>query len=281
MPIFYNKKRIRHLTAGGKDIVQVNYGTKPVWTNKVNFATTTWDEVAELLGADDWQEQGWQEGITHLLVTKSGKKLTARVVAVYDGREDEVDENGDSTYPYQIDHDENGNKPHLVMEITQSVESGQALNSTSLSTSNSFNQLEIFSRLCPGGDLYDDLPDNVQSLIIPVMKKYAATGQAKTSTPVEVKSYLFFPALCELVGEINDSVNTSEGGQYYYYYQNPNAIQRAVYGDSSGTPTYYWTRSASQYEDSSYNYYWAAGSATGYAMYSSQSELPITYLFCI
>lgn len=277
MPIFVNNKRVQLIYKGETPIEELHAQNATVWTPKADFATASWREIKKWIEKGTWKEQGWTEGDTHSIQMKNGYTLTARIIAIYDGREEMT------TYKGQIDKDETATKPHMVLELTSCLPDSYSINPEpeEEDTPQSWGTSELYKLMSPGGEIYENLPDELQSMIIPAMKKSGITGQVQNSTPETVKSYLFPLSIREYVSKdnITSEINNSEGTQYQYYIDNPGYVVKKEYaGDKN---IVYYTRSAMQAENELYEYFWAIGGANNYATYPSYISLGTTFAFCI
>lgn len=277
MPIFVNNKRVQLIYKGETPIEELHAQNATVWTPKADFATASWREIKKWFEKGTWKKQGWTEGDTHSIQMKNGYTLTARIIAIYDGREEMT------AYKGQIDKDETATKPHMVLELTSCLPDSYSINPEpeEENTSQSWGTSNLYKLMSPGGEIYENLPDELQSMIIPVMKKSGITGQVQTSTPETVKSYLFPLSIREYVSKenITSEINNSEGTQYQYYIDNPGYVVKKEYGGDKNIV--YYTRSAMQAENELYEYFWAIGGANNYATYPSYISLGTTFAFCI
>lgn len=274
MPIFKNNERITNIHKNNENISQVYHGTNLVWQKKFSFGTSSWSEIKKMIEDGSWVEQNWDVGNTHSLRLKNGIKMTLRIIGINDGRE--LKEN----FLYQVDKQENGNKAHLTLELTTCLQdTGKLFEVSNENESQTYSDSILYNRLQPNGDLFNQLPDDLIPLIIPVIKQSGITGQSKNSEVQASINYLFVPSIMEYVGENNYEINPSEGSIYEFYAKNPQNIQRPIINQNVNS--YFWTRSASQIKDNVKNYFWSIGSQNNYAMYTTDTELPLTYAFCI
>lgn len=277
MPIFINDKRVQLIYKGETPIEEIHTQNALVWTPKADFATASWSEIKKWIEKGTWKEQGWKEGDEHTIMTKDGHRLIARIIAIYDGREEDV------KYLGQIDRDQYYNKPHMVLELTTCLPDSYSINPEPEEDgiSQSWGTSNLYKLMSPGGEIYDNLPDELQSMIIPVMKKSGKTGKAQDSTPETIKSYLFPLSIREYVAKANitSEINNNEGYQYQYYIANPGYVVKKEYGGDKNIV--YYTRSAMQAENELYEYFWAIGGANNYATYPSYISLGTSFAFCI
>lgn len=277
MPIFINNKRVQLIYKGETPIEEIHTQNALVWTPKADFATASWSEIKKWIENGTWKKQGWNEGDEHTIMTKDGYRLTVRILAIYDGRE------MDFKYLGQIDRDQYNNKPHMVLELTSCLPDSYSINPEpeEEDTPQSWGTSNLYKLMSPGGEVYDNLPDELQSMIIPVMKNSGITGKAQDSSPETVKSYLFPLSIREYVAKANitSEINNSEGTQYQYYIVNPGYVVKKEYGGDKNIV--YYTRSAMQAENELYEYFWAIGGANNYATYPSYISLGTTFAFCI
>lgn len=277
MPIFINNKRVQLIYKGETPIEEIHTQNALVWTPKADFATASWSEIKKWIENGTWKKQGWNEGDEHTIMTKDGYRLTVRILAIYDGRE------MDFKYLGQIDRDQYNNKPHMVLELTSCLPDSYSINPEpeEEDTPQSWGTSNLYKLMSPGGEVYDNLPDELQSMIIPVMKNSGITGKAQDSSPETVKSYLFPLSIREYVAKANitSEINNSEGTQYQFYIANPGYVVKKEYaGDKN---IVYYTRSAMQAENELYEYFWAIGGANNYATYPSYMSLGTSFAFCI
>lgn len=274
MPIFKDNKRITSIYEQGKSISQIHYNNKLIWQKKFSFSSSSWTEIKNKINDGTWSEQGWKLGDTHSLYLKNGQKMKVRIIGINDGHE-EAD-----NFAFQIDKTPEGEKVHLTLELIDCLPDAQILFNGNLDNeSQTYSDSLLFTKLQPSGDLFEQLPDEVKSLIIPVIKYSGITGQSKNSSPAKSTNYLFIPSIIEYVGQNNYEINTQEGLIYEFYSYNPQLVQKKIIGQNENT--YYWTRSASQVQDNVKDYFWSIASQNNYAMYPSNTELPIVYAFCI
>ena len=113
MPIFKNQERVTAIHKADEDISQIYYGTNLVWQKKFSFGTSSWSEIKKMIEDGSWIEQGWKIGDTHSLRLKDKTKMYVRIIGINDGRENEPD------FSFQIDKQEDGQKVHLTLELTQ------------------------------------------------------------------------------------------------------------------------------------------------------------------
>lgn len=277
MPIFINNKRVQLVYKGETPIEEIHTQNALVWTPKADFATASWSEIKKWIENGTWKKQGWNEGDEHTIMTKDGYRLTVRILAIYDGRE------MDFKYLGQIDRDQYNNKPHMVLELTSCLPDSYSINPEpeEEDTPQSWGTSNLYKLMSPGGEIYDNLPDELQSMIIPVMKNSGITGKAQDSSPETVKSYLFPLSIREYVAKANitSEINNSEGSQYQYYIVNPGYVVKKEYGGDKNIV--YYTRSAMQAENELYEYFWAIGGSNNYATYPSYISLGTSFAFCI
>ena len=274
MPIFKNQERITAIHKSNEDISQVYYGTRLVWQKKFSFGTSSWSEIKKMIDDGSWLEQSWKIGDTHSLRLKDKTKMYVRIIGINDGREDGQD------FSFQVDKQQDGQKVHLTLELTQCLPvKGFLFNATEGEESQTYGDSLLYQRLQPEGDLYQNLPDDLIPLIIPVVKNSGVTGQNKDSEPQTSLNHLFVPSIREYVGDNSYEINLSEGQVYQFYAENPQNVQRPIVNQQENT--YFWTRSASQIENNVKNYFWSIGSSNNYSMYTSDTELALTYAFCI
>lgn len=274
MPIFKNNERITAIHKSNEDISQVYYGKRLVWQKKFSFGTSSWSEIKKMIDDGSWLEQGWELGDTHSLRLKDKTKMYVRIIGINDGRENDKD------FSFQVDKSQEGQKVHLTLELTQCLpEKGFLFEETDGQSQQTYSDSLLYQRLQPSGDLFENLPNDLTPLIIPVVKNSGITGVNKDSQPQESINYLFVPSIREYVGNNDYEINLLEGEIYQFYAKNPQYVQRPIINQQSNT--YFWTRSASQIQDNVKNYFWSIGSSNNYAMYTSDTELALTYAFCI
>ena len=274
MPIFKNQERITAIHKSNENISQIYYGTRLVWQKKFSFGTSSWSEIKKMIDDGSWIEQGWKIGDTHSLRLKDKTKMYVRIIGINDGREDSQD------FSFQVDKQQDGQKVHLTLELTQCLPvKGFLFNTTEGEESQTYGDSLLYQRLQPEGDLYQNLPDDLIPLIIPVVKNGGVSGQNKDSEPQTSLNHLFVPSIREYVGNNSYEINLSEGQIYQFYSENPQNVQRSIVNQQENT--YFWTRSASQIKDNVKNYFWSIGSSNNYSMYTSDTELALTYAFCI
>ena len=200
--------------------------------------------------------------------------MKVRIIGINDGHEDV------EGFSFQVDKQQDDQKVHLTLELTECLsDSGILFEGETSETSQTYSESLLYPRLQPDGDLFNQLPDDLIPLILPVTKYSGITGQNKDSQPQASTNYLFIPSVIEYVGQNNYEINIQEGLIYEFYYNNPQYVQKKVIGQNENT--YYWTRSGSQIQDNVKNYFWSIASQNNYAMYPSNTELPIVYAFCI
>lgn len=274
MPIFKEQKRITSIQKSDKKIKYLYRGSRLIWQNKLSFSTSSWSEIKRVINDGTWKDQGWNIGDTHSLYLKNGDKMKVRIIGINDGREEEKEFN------YQVDKDKNGEKVHLTLELTQCLKEKDILFSNlDEEQSQTYDNSTLYEKLQPDGEIFAQLPEDLTSLILPVIKYSGISGQNKNSEPKASENYLFLLSILEYVGQNNYEVNTSEGLIYEFYDKNPQLVQRPIFNQNENI--YFWTRSASQIQDNIKNYFWSIGSFNNYSMYPSDTELPITYAFCI
>ena len=277
MPIFIDNKRVQLIYKGETPIEEIHAQNATIWTPKADFATASWAEIKKWIEKGTWKEQNWSEGDVHTIHMKDDHILTARILAIYDGREEKA------TYKGQIDRDENNAKPHMVLELVTCLPDSYPINSEPEveNTPQSWGTSNLYKLMSPGGEIYDNLPNELQSMIIPVMKKSGISGKIQNSSPEITKSYLFPLSIREYVAKnnITSEINNSEGSQYQYYINHPGHVVKKEYaGDKN---IVYYTRSAMQAENELYEYFWAIGGANNYATYPSYISLGTSFAFCI
>lgn len=274
MPIFKGQTRITSIYKSGKKIKTIYFGSNLIWKDKLSFKTSSWSEIKKMIDDGSWKEQGWDVGDTHSLNLKNGNKMQVRIIGINDGREVSDDFN------FQVDKNISGEKAHLTLELTSCLpENNFLFNSSDDSISQTYSESLVYQNLQPNGELFENLPDDLKPLIFPVVKYSGISGQNKDSQPQQSENYLFLLSVLEYVGQNNYEINQSEGLIYELYNRNPYLVQRSILNQNENV--YFWTRSASQIQDNIKNYFWSIGSSNNYSMYPSNTELPISYAFCI
>lgn len=170
----------------------------------------------------------------------------------------------------------------MTLELTTCLPDLMQMLPSSSSTPQTWRDTDLRTAMQPGGTIYENLPDELQSMIIPVVKKSGQTLSSMSDTPIETTDYLFIPAIYEYVGTPTSSynINANEGiGYEYYVGEEPGAVQKVR--PSSSSYIYYWTRSAATFPSSFGNYFWGIGSATSFSFYSSSTKLGVTFALCI
>jgi hypothetical protein len=90
MPIFIDNKRVQLIYKGETPVEEIHAKNATIWTPKADFATASWAEIKKWIEKGTWKEQNWDEGNTHSIHMKDGHILTARILAIYDGREEKA-----------------------------------------------------------------------------------------------------------------------------------------------------------------------------------------------
>lgn len=277
MPIFQNDNRIKQIYAGENKVIAIRQGNNLLWTPRADFYSSSWQEIKNWIDNGEWKSQKWSVGDVHSLVMKDGSIYQVRILAIYDGSENSKE------YKGQIDYTAAGTKPHLVLELTQCLADSYYINEEPDEDNQpqTWGSSYLKTLMSPGGEIYENLPDEVKEMIIPVAKKTGISGNTKTSAPESQESYLFPLSVQEYVGEgcANNDVNTKEGLQYQYYIDNPNLVVKKPYGDSRNVV--YYTRSPMQAEGELYEYFWAIGGRNNFSIFPSYTPLNVTFAFCI
>ena len=274
MPLYYNGHKIRQVYKGSSSIESIYKGSRLVWSKYVDFYTSTWDEIGEMIQDGSWKDNKWSVGLNHRLQFKDGTLGYVRIIGINDGRQDEED------FEYQVDKQSDGTPVHLTLELTSLLPSDDYLFESTDATAQTWSESLLYSKMQDGGEIYNNLPDDFKSLILPCVKKSGRGGQAIDSEPVESTNLLFIPALEEYTGKSGYSynVNSKEGLQYEFYGRGGAIPKRPI---GSVEQTMYYTRSAAAFENQLINYFWAIGSMDSFSVYPSYTPLGITFACCI
>lgn len=275
MPIYNDKRRISKIYHNGKELSKIYQGTKIIWSNRLNFQTSSWMDIKSVIDNGTWKQQGWKIGDTHSIKFKDKTNGVLRIIGINDGRETQKD------FIFQSDKTSTGEKAHLTLELTSLLPTRYAINpQQEKDISQTWGTSNLYTLMCPKGEIYENLPNNVQSMILPVIKKTGASGQSDTATPLEVESYLFPLSMIEYLGASRPSnANSKEGAQYEYYSENLQYIPKHRPGSSY--TEYYYTRSPVCEEGSLYDYQWAIGSSTAQQIKQNFDAIGVSFAFCI
>lgn len=274
MPIYYNGNKIRQVYHGSSPIESIYKGSRLVWSKYVDFYTSTWDEIGEMIQDGSWKDNKWNVGLNHRLQFKDGTSGYVRIIGINDGRQDKED------FEYQVDKQADGTPVHITLELTALLPSTDYLYDSTDSTAQTWSESLLYSKMQSGGTIYNNLPDDFKALILPCVKQSGRGGQAPSAEPVESANLLFPLSLEEYVGKsgYEYNVNSKEGLQYEYYAKGGDISKRPI-GDVA--QTMYYTRSAAAFENQLINYFWAIGSADSFSVYPSYTPLGVTFACCI
>ena len=275
MPIYNNKRRISKIYYNGKELSKIYQGAKIIWSNRLNFKTSSWADIKSAIDNGTWKQQGWKIGDIHLIKFKDNTSGILRIIGINDGRETQKD------FIFQSDKTATGEKAHLTLELTSLLPTRYAINpQQEKDISQTWGTSNLYTLMRPNGEIYENLPDNIQSMILPVIKKTGASGQSDTATPLEAESYLFPLSMVEYLGASAPSnANSKEGAQYEYYSENLQYIPKRRPGSSYSE--YYYTRSPVCEEGSLYDYQWAIGSSTAQQIKQNFDAIGVSFAFCI
>lgn len=290
MPLFLDGKRVKAIKHGTDDVSYVfsTFGTQKVrvWSQKLDFTTTSWTEIGQLIADGSWVNQKWELGNEHQLKFKDGTVGRVRIIGINDGREDtpRVDEDGNIIpWMYQVDKNGAGEKAHLTLELTALLPKTRRMYSTQASDSEpqTWSQSLLYKAMQPGGDIYENLPNDFQKIIFPVQKSSGISGNLPSADPDISTNYLFIPSLTEYLppSDYEYAVNSQEGGQYQFYANAPDQIPKKLIGSSDNRN--YYTRSASSYDKTLYNYFWTIGSQSSFGVTISSQMSGVTFACCL